>query len=77
MQLDRLMHAVEYLGFSRIKMNYDLLDLLSSDCLRIKRKNRYEGLYIAYYMTNFRLFANSVAAEAQKVAYFRSNPNRR
>ena len=59
-QLDRLMHAVEYLGFSRIKMNYDLLDLLSSDCLRIKRKNRYEGLYIAYYMTNFRLFAKQV-----------------
>ena len=47
-QLDRLIHAVEYLGFSRIKMNYDLLDLLSSDCLRIKRKNIYEGLYIAY-----------------------------
>ena len=60
MQLDRLIHAVEYLGFSRIKMNYDLLDRLSSDCLRIKRKNRYEGLYIAYYMTNFRLFAKQV-----------------
>lgn len=55
-QLDKLVHAAEYLGFSSADMNFTLTGLLWFDNMKIIKHNRIEGLYIAYYLAGMRLF---------------------